>query len=195
MGEQLLQLSESLESLRKELEAVQAECTTGLAAGVERDTQLGDKMTSVETEVTVGLEDLTRKEAADAEAIKRLEDGLRKVAAESGLRGVIEDLKKKLAAQSAELESLQAQMGDFMDKGSSATARCLVCYSRRAQNPNKIVVGTDGKTYFQTSGGQVNLGRLNAPGLSQSMNVPSRKQRSVSPQMSRSNGATSLPSL
>merc|ERR1712217_276651 len=104
-----------------------------------------------------------------------------------------------MAADSAkmreELAALQGQMEDFNDKGSSATARCLVCFSRRAQNPNKIVVGTDGKTYFQTAGGQVNLGRLGIPGMSSSMNVPGRKQRSVSPQMSRSHGATSLPSL
>lgn len=200
--EQLAQLTESLETLRKGLDAVQTECTMGLAAGVEKDTQLGEKITTVESEVTVGLEELTRKEAADAEAIKRLEDALRKVAQESGLRGLIDELKKKLAAQAEQLAGLTGQMAAFDDKGSSGTARCLSCYSKRAQNPNKIVVGSDGKTYFQTSGGQVNLGRLGGQGMSNT-NVPGRnrspngggRQRTTSPQMSRNGGSTSLPSL
>jgi chromosome segregation ATPase len=103
-----------------------------------------------------------------AEALARLEAQLKELRNQSQQDGVmrkaIEALTDKEAADVKRLEhqvqALMGKMTQFEDKGASGTARCLSCYSRRAQLTNSIVIGSDGKTYLKSAEG-ASVGRLN----------------------------------
>jgi len=51
------------------------------------------------------------------------------------------------AQLASEIKEIRKTMTDIETTGASATARCLVCYSHRQQEPERVLLGSDGKVY------------------------------------------------
>mmetsp|Transcript_83680 Transcript_83680/g.260217 ORF Transcript_83680/g.260217 Transcript_83680/m.260217 type:complete len:258 (+) Transcript_83680:215-988(+) len=168
--EQLSANSTLVQSLSDSLDEARAEC----ASAAEASQKLGERATALESEVTVGLEEqrgLKLKAEEHDAALQKLEEGLARARAEASQRGAHDATAKKQQAEiqrlTEEVKVLKEMLDAFNDKGASATARCLSCYSRRSQQHNRFTVGTDGKAYFRTGNGEtVSLGRLQGLGSS-----------------------------
>mmetsp|Transcript_1028 Transcript_1028/g.2646 ORF Transcript_1028/g.2646 Transcript_1028/m.2646 type:complete len:431 (-) Transcript_1028:29-1321(-) len=137
------------------------------ASAAARDAGEGTeaRLAALEAQLKSGLEGLDARIAADGVAVKKLEDAVRGVQSGSNLRNLVEALAQKMDAEMGplkrQLDDITAQLNDFLSKGASATANCLCCGGMRSTVRDKFVTGTDGKTYFKASGGDViNLGRI-----------------------------------
>jgi len=143
----------------------------------DEKTKSQQRLNKVEADMTKRLEELRGTVAkmpdpadfaALRQAVDRVEDAVKnaKPGTPKDIDAVLDVIKQKQGEQQQkltnEVKTLKAQMESFLDTGASGTARCLSCFSRRAQKLPNIVVGTDGKTYIKGNQGE-NLGRLNIP--------------------------------
>jgi len=69
----------------------------------------------------------------------------------SSLQAKIEDIIEKegldVSRLGSSLDEIRSRLRSLLDKGASATARCLSCREVRTQNELNMIIGTDGKTY------------------------------------------------
>jgi len=160
---------ERLTSLTTATDQVRTDLATGLGSADERIKALeaelaGLKASLEENGVMNCSEELKRMAASLAQLESQLKELRNKSQQDNVLQKALNALGEKEAADVKRLDSqlmaLMGKMTQFEDKGASGTARCLSCYSRRAQLTNSIVIGSDGKTYLKSSDG-VNVGRLN----------------------------------
>merc|ERR1711879_407769 len=129
------------------------------------EAELAGLKASLEENGVMNLSEELKKTAA---TVARLEAELKalrdKSQQDNALKKAIDALDQRENADVRRLDSQMQQvmgkMTQFEDKGASGTARCLSCYSRRAQLTNSIVIGSDGKTYLKAADG-TNVGRLN----------------------------------
>eukprot|EP00928_Gymnodinium_smaydae_P038274 TRINITY_DN26429_c0_g1_i1.p1 TRINITY_DN26429_c0_g1~~TRINITY_DN26429_c0_g1_i1.p1 ORF type:complete len:395 (-),score=117.33 TRINITY_DN26429_c0_g1_i1:67-1251(-) len=154
-----------------EARAAANEAAEGATSALERATALdalSKQLSDDLQELRLAIEK-DEKMKGFADALGRLDASLKDLRSKdqgAALRSLIDALSDKEAADvmrlTKEINNLINKLSGFLDKGASATARCLSCFDRRSQMHNTIVVGSDGKTYLKSAEG-VNIGRLNVP--------------------------------
>eukprot|EP00927_Polykrikos_kofoidii_P068173 TRINITY_DN63546_c0_g1_i1.p1 TRINITY_DN63546_c0_g1~~TRINITY_DN63546_c0_g1_i1.p1 ORF type:complete len:423 (+),score=91.46 TRINITY_DN63546_c0_g1_i1:317-1585(+) len=178
---------------RKDMGASLEQVKTASADNAASIGNLNDRASTLEgleRELQSGIEELRRtlERLAEKEElmkvgqdVQRIDRGIRELKSkdQGDLRGLFDALASKEASDvqriTKELNVLQSRLGSFLDKGASATARCLSCFDRRVQLHNTIVVGSDGKTYLKNLDG-VSVGRLNHTSGSSRATSPTRPQ-------------------
>lgn len=85
-----------------------------------------------------------------ARDMQRTSEELRRQADETGAVG--QRLDSELARIRADLAELAKCLHDLLDRGASATAKCLSCHTSRKQFEHPLVTGSDGKVYPRNPG-------------------------------------------
>eukprot|EP00747_Dinoflagellata_sp_TGD_P018538 gnl/TRDRNA2_/TRDRNA2_126565_c0_seq1.p1 gnl/TRDRNA2_/TRDRNA2_126565_c0~~gnl/TRDRNA2_/TRDRNA2_126565_c0_seq1.p1 ORF type:complete len:409 (-),score=105.16 gnl/TRDRNA2_/TRDRNA2_126565_c0_seq1:11-1237(-) len=195
--------SESLKALTEALEAARVEAANALKDSEEA---LGVRIGNLETVEAGHFEELSAAVAkqVDPNRVVRLEQAVKLLReAEDAredpgpridaLHNLTVELQKLVEKLRRENNALKERVAAFLDKGASATVRCLSCSSRKMQQASGVIVGTDGKAYLRTGqGSTVNLGRIPNAGLSVGFNVPGSKSDNG---LGSSPSSPSLPSI
>lgn len=131
-------VSESTQLMGKNLESLQADLTA-LRSEVDA---LRDGCKESVDKTTRSTERIEQLEESLATLQSTVNDELR-----SQIQALAQKEEKDVRNLSRQLGELRSQLGSLMAKGSSATSKCLTCFDRRYQQVNRVVIGTDGKTY------------------------------------------------
>lgn len=184
LEEQGRRLEAALERLRGLEERVEAASSaraaldileTNLLSAQAEAQRLGDEFAVLAAKVSGDEQTLAALQGMHAADVRRLDAGLQKAQADLGSKALLEKLQADLSKLTGRLNMLAGQLDRFLSHGSAAVSNCLCCSSKTPGIQNKILVGTDGKTYFQGSGGRMtDLGRLST-GLPANLLVPRRK--------------------